>query len=273
MSPLIETAGVTLLALAGVALGRWFARRPAPWWFLGYLLPLAIITLIGLAHRFRPLELLAPFSWLMAGRTEFAVFALVSTMVLTVPLVKLSRPRERAAVGVLAILMVAQVSILPFLAPAFIQAKLKSLVTQIDSDGVCRQNTDYTCGPAAAVTLLRRMGWSAEEGELAQFCRTSPAMGTPPDVLASRLQSRFGHEGLKTDYRAFHSVRELADAGPTLALVKFSFLLDHYVAVLEVNNTTITVGDPLTGKTTLTHEEFDRRWRHVGVVFSKSLKP
>jgi hypothetical protein len=53
----------------------------------------------------------------MAGRTEFAVFALVSTMVLTVPLVRLPRLSERAAVGLLALLMVAQLSILPFLAP------------------------------------------------------------------------------------------------------------------------------------------------------------
>jgi predicted double-glycine peptidase len=270
---LLETAGVVALGLIGVTLGSWFARRRSPWWLLGYLLPLTVIVLIGLAHRLRPLELHPPFSWLMAGRTEFAVFALVGTMVLTTPLRKLPNVRDRIAVTLLMIVVVGQISVMPFLAPAWNRAQLMTLTTQIDADGICRQGTDYTCGPAAAVTLLRRMGVAAEEGELALLCRTSAFMGTPPDLLARRLQSRYGSEGVTATYRSFRSVAELGESGPTLALVKFSLFLDHYVAVLEVGGDTLTVGDPLLGKTILGHEDFEKRWRRVGVVLEGGYLP
>lgn len=266
----LETAGVLLLAFAGVAFGRWFARRRAPWWLMGYLLPLMIILLIGLAHRFRPLEMHPPFSWLMSGRTEFALFAVVSTMVLTVPLKKLPRARDRVAVTVLMILLVTQISVMPFLAPALNRTQLNSLITQIDPDGVCRQGTDYTCGPAAAVTLLRRMGMEAEESELALLCRTSSFLGTPADLLANKLQARYKTDGLTANYRSFRSVAELSDSGPTLALMKFSLFLDHYVAVLDFGPDTVTVGDPLLGKAILSQQDFERRWRRVGVVLTSN---
>jgi predicted double-glycine peptidase len=268
----LEIAGVLLLAMAGVMLGRWFAQQRAPWWWMGYLFPLTIILLIGLAHRLRPLELHPPFSWLMSGRTEFALFALVSTMVLTTPLRKLPRARDRLAVTVLMILLVTQISVMPFLAPALNRAQLNSLITQIDADGVCRQGTDYTCGPAAAVTLLRRMGFEAEESELAVLCRTSAFLGTPTDLLANNLQARYRAEGLTAEYRSFRSIAELENSGPTLALVKFSLFLDHYVAVLDVGPETVTIGDPLVGKTILSHEEFERRWRRVGVVLTSDAR-
>ena len=64
-------------------------------------------------------------------------------------------------------------------------------------------------------------------------------------------------------------LKELKQPGCTLALVKFAFLLDHYVAVLDVDDKTVTVGDPLTGKQTLTHAEFAQKWRRVGVVLKR----
>jgi hypothetical protein len=56
------------------------------------------------------------------------------------------------------------VAIVPFLAPAFNRGYLAGLKTRIDADGVCRQSSEYTCGPAAAVTALRKLGLPAEEG-------------------------------------------------------------------------------------------------------------
>ena len=272
MNPWVETAGVALLAFCGVALGRWFSRLPRPFWTLGYLIPLTFVLLIGLAYRVRTLEFLPPFSWLMAGRTEFALTALIGTMLLTTPLSRLPLRRDRMAVAVLMILVVGQVAAWPFLAPAFNRAELSALKTRFDSDGICLQNTDYTCGAAAAVTGLRRLGLTAQEGDIAMLCHTSSALGTPPDVLCEQLQRRYSGDGLVCRYRPFSSVAELSQAGCTLALTRFAFLLDHYVTVLEVGDRTITVGDPLTGKQTLTHEEFARKWRFVGVVLTRRMQ-
>jgi len=271
MNPWLETCGVILLGVVGFALGRWFSRLPRPYWTFGYFIPFILVLLIGLAYRVRTLEFVAPFSWLMAGRNEFALTALIGTMVLTTPLSRLPRRRDRVAITGLMILVVFQVSAWPFLAPAFNRSQLAALKTRMDSDNVCRQSTDYTCGPAAAVTALRRLGIPADESEVALLCGTSTAMGTPPDILCRSLQKRYGPDGLICEYRAFNSVGELKQSGCTLALMKFAFLVDHYVAVLEVDDHTVTVGDPLNGRQTLGHAEFARKWRFVGVTLKRKL--
>jgi hypothetical protein len=270
MNPWLETGGVVLLGIVGVALGCWFSRLPRLYWTLGYFIPLTLILLIGLAYRFRTLELCPPFCWLMTGRREFALTALTGTMVLTAPLSRLRLRRDRAATRLLMVLIFFQVAVWPFLAPAFNRARLAALKTRMDSDGVCLQNTDYTCGPAAAVTALRRLGFPAEEGEIAILCNTSTALGTPPDILCRALQIRYRPDGLTCDYRAFESVKELKRSGYTLALMKFAFLLDHYVTVLDLDDQNVTVADPLNGRQTLTHADFAKKWRFVGVVLTRN---
>ena len=48
--------------------------------------------------------------------------------------------------------------------------------------------------------------------------------------------------------------------------------LDHYVAVLDVDDQCVTVGDPLNGKRTMTVAVFARQWRFVGVALRRSGK-
>jgi hypothetical protein len=67
----------------------------------------------------------------------------------------------------------------------------------------------------------------------------------------------------------FKDVAELKKAGLTLAVIKFNLLLDHYVTVLEVNDQGILVGDPLLGLTTMSVDEFQEKWRFVGVVMGR----
>ena len=119
------------------------------------------------------------------------------------------------------------------------------------------------------MTGLRRLGFKAEEGELAVLARTSTASGTAPDVLASVLNERFGSQGLHAELRRFKDVTELRGLGPTLVIVKFSLLLDHWLCVLEVTDTEVVVGDPISGLNRLSHAEFNERWRHIGVVLCR----
>ncbi len=109
------------------------------------------------------------------------------------------------------------------------------------------QSTPYKCGPAATVTALLRLGLPADEGELAALAFTSPAIGTAADILALTLRKRYGKDGLVVSLGSFRSAGELQRTGPTLAVVKLSFLIDHYVAVLEVTENEVIVGDPLAG--------------------------
>jgi len=95
--------------------------------------------------------------------------------------------------------------------------EFSQLHTRINGEGICLQNTGYTCGPAS-VTMLRRLGFSAEEGENAVLSQTSSFTGTPPDLLAGALRQKYGRDGLIMDYRFFKNLDELQQAGVILAV-------------------------------------------------------
>jgi len=195
---------------------------------------LLLIVLYGLANARPQLYLQPPISWMMLGRVKFAVAGFICAMVLTTPLSRIKHARVRFYIGLLMTLMVFHFSIWPFLAPAFNRQLLASMRTRFNSDDICLQSTDYTCGPAAAVTALRKLGLPAEEGEIALLAHTSTATGTPPDMLATALQERYGKDGLIAEFKVFHNLDELAQEKITLAVIKYNFWMDHYVAVMEV---------------------------------------
>ena len=184
MDSIIETSAVVALAVAGFWLGRVSSRLAGKWWTSGYLLAAVLVAMYALARTNSALEFLPPFSWLLAGRRGLALGGFLTTLILSTPLSRLIGPRERRAVLVFMALVVFFGTIRPFLSPALNRRVLLTMETRIDANGICLQNTDYTCGPAAAVTHLRRMGIPATEGELAILAHTSQALGTPPDVMA-----------------------------------------------------------------------------------------
>jgi predicted double-glycine peptidase len=272
MSPWLETAGAILLALLGVGLGRLCSRLPKPWWLLGYFIPLVIIVLVGLPRIDRSFEFVPPISWLVSGRTLFAVAGMVTAMILTTPLSRLPRKRDRQMVAGFVILFVCYASVWPFFAPVLNRRYQASIKTRVDKDGICQQSSDYNCGPAAAVTALRWLGFPAEEGEVAILSHTSTAIGTPPDVLCRALQKHYGARGLKCEYRHFKSIEELKNAGITLIVTNVGLFLDHYLTVLKVTDNLIIVGDPSRGLRAISHEEFLKNWRFVGVVLKRERK-
>ena len=268
MSPLFEALAVTGLAGIGFLIGRWFSGLRRCWW-IGFAIPFVLLVMIGSTRRYSAFEFVPPMAWLVQGRMEFALAGLITTMVLTTPVMKLPKASTRRFVYVFMSFVVVSTSIWPFLAPVFNRETLRAMRTQFDEDGICRQNTEYTCGPAAAVTALRALGFAAEEGELAILAHTSTAIGTPPDLLAAALQKRYGAEGLHCAYRHFRNLDDLKDAGVVLAVTKFAFLVDHYVTVLKVTDREVQVADPFFGKRTLSREAFREQWRHCGIVLKR----
>jgi ABC-type bacteriocin/lantibiotic exporter with double-glycine peptidase domain len=120
---------------------------------------------------------------------------------------------------------------------------------------------------------LRVLGIRAEEGALALLAGTSPATGTPPQTLARVLNEQFGPSGLHPELRGFRSVAELTEKEfPMLVLVRFSFLLDHWLVVTGRTKNGFAVGDPLSGRIELTAAELEGRWRRVAIVLHRSLR-
>jgi len=270
MNPWLETTGVVLIAVFGVFAGRVFSRFRKPYWVLGYILPGLLIAMLAMLRFNNTLYFISPFSWIAAGRVRYVVLSLTVSMGLTVPLSRLPYKFEKLIVCLLMAGFVTWFSVLPFLMPALMKERLSNLQTKFDKNGICRQTTDYTCGPAAAVTALGKLGLTAEEGELAVLSYSSPVTGTLPSCLSSALQDRYSAEGLSCRYRRFDSISQLKNAGITLALVREAFLMDHCLAVLEVTDDAVTVADPVTGTRLMPYEQFEKIWRFCGIVLQRS---
>jgi len=269
MNPWAETAGVVLIALSGAFLGRLSSRFHRPYWVLGYFIPAVLIAMLALVRFNLDLCFVRPFVWIATSRIRFVTLSLAVSMGLTVPLSRLPYKWEKLAVCVLMAGFVTWFSVFPFLVPALIRGRLANLQTRFDSNGICRQTTDYTCGPAAAVTALGRLGLAAEEGELAVLSHSSPVTGTLPACLSLALQDRYRADGLRCQYRRFDSVDQLRNAGITLAVVKDALLLDHCLAVLDVSDDAVTVADPVTGVRLMPRRQFTRIWRFSGIVLER----
>ena len=269
MNPWLETTGVILIAVCGVFAGRACSRFRKLWWVLGYILPSVLIAMLAMVRFNNTLCFVSPFSWIAVGRVRFVVLSLAVAMGLTVPLSRLPYKFEKLIVCLLMAGFVIWFSVLPFLVPALIKDRLSNLQTKFDKNGNCRQTTDYTCGPAAAVTALGKLGLRAEEGELAVLSYSSPMTGTLPACLSSALQDRYSAQGLSCRYRSFDSVAQLKNAGITLALVREAFMMDHCLAVLEVSDDEVTVADPVTGTRLMPYEQFEKIWRFSGIVMQR----
>ena len=264
-----EGAFAVMVAAAGVVLGYLFSRLPKPYWTFGYFIPLALVLIYAAAVHSPALFFTPPISWMMMGRKKFAVLGFVATMVLTTPLSRVPKKRDRIVISILMAVIVFAASGWPFIVPAFERNELARLQTHINADGVCIQTTDFTCGPASAVTALRKLGLSGEEGKIGILSETSSVIGTPPDMLAEALQNEYGKDGLIAEYRPFKDISELKQAGLTLAVTKYAFLVDHYVTVLEVTDSEVVVGDPLGGLGRMSYADFRKEWRFVGVVLKR----
>jgi hypothetical protein len=258
-------------SVAGVLLGRWFSRLPSPYWMIGYIIPMVLVAAYILAFSIPTILFIPPFSWMIMGIKKFATLGFLATLVLTTPLSRLPQARHRTLVAALMAFIVFAGAIWPLLAPIAARNELSSLTTKIDPDGICLQTTDYTCGPASAVTALRKLHLPAEEGQIAILSCTSGREGTPTDMLAEGLRKEYAKDGLAVNCRVFKNISELRKAGLTLAVVKYSLLEDHWVTVLAVTDSEVVVGDPLAGLSHLSHEDFCKRWRFIGIVLQRRL--
>ena len=265
----VETAGVILMAVSSVFLGRCLSRSKKSYWILGYLFSCALLLLLIIARLNNALCFIYPFNWFVAGRARFVLLCLAVSMGLTVPLSRLPHRFEKILVCITMFVVVTWFSVMPFLMPALIKGHLLNMKTRFDSKGICRQSTDYTCGPAAAVTALGKLGLPAKEGEIAVLSQSSPVVGTLPTLLCSALEKRYGDNGLKCEYRRFNSVDQLKKAGITLVVIKDAFLIDHCIVVFEVRDDAVAIADPITGAELIPLERFEKIWRYSGIVLER----
>ena len=269
MSPILETAGCAVIASAALAVGIKSAKIHLPRWLAVYIPPLTVIILIRLGRHFSGLSSYWPFTFILSGRTEFALLAAAVPMMFGAIIPKVSARRLRGLLYLLMGIGVLNFTILPFLLPVFTGKDMANTQTYV-SDNICLQTTNYTCGPASAVTALRLLGVDASEADIALEARTTRIYGTAEDLLADAIEKEHRTENISCSVSSFKSVEQLKNICPVIATIKHSFLIDHYITILEVTDCRVITGDPLVGKKVYSLSEFEKIWRFSGIVVRKT---
>lgn len=260
-----------LVAAFGIGLGLAAARRSTAARIGAMASAFGLIGLILLARQdalWSKLPFLCP---LAAGRIRFVMLMFAVTLGLTAPLDQLRSWVSRFATCLIMSVMIGVLISLPFLMPALMQRDLGASQTRIDRDGVCRQTRPYTCGPAAAVTALNRLGLQADEGSLALLARTGPVIGTSPWDLSRALDNAYAPQGLNSRFEHLDSLDRVPEGSILLAVVQDRNLLDHCVAVLDFDAGYVTIADPAEGLVRMPRPEFVQQWRHCGIVLERAL--
>lgn len=145
----------------------------------------------------------------------------------------------------------------PYLKPMLRPLRLPDSANQ-PTDGVCRQSTPSTCGPASAVTLAKLAGVDLDEHQLARECFTSER-GTENWYLARALR----RHGLKAEFLEL-SPDSTELPYPAIAGVILSYGTGHFVPIIGKEGTNYIVGDPMQGREVKSLTELRAEYRFTG---------
>lgn len=142
--------------------------------------------------------------------------------------------------------------LVPFLKPILHPLDLAALQDKCVGN-VCLQSSGSTCGPASAATLLRGIGMSATERDLAVESYTYPG-GTEAWYLARAIRRR----GADAEFVFTDSTLP----SPSIAGVHMGG--GHFIAIESATPEAVTYVDPLKGESTVTPAELHARYRFTG---------
>lgn len=269
MTAWLQTIAVAGVIFCSIVLANRLARVKGRYWLIGYCLPLVLIGAFAMARFANQLNFVWPISWLMAGRVRFVALAVAVPFGIITPLPRLKNRRAKVALVSLMAVTLFWFSLMPFLSAAVLKPYFTSLDNRMTPDGVCYQTTRYTCGPAAAVTALKRLNLPAHEGTIAVMSYTTPMTGTLPGSLASAISRKYAHTDLRASYEHLSSLDDLGRADASLAMIRSGFFSDHCVAVLEVSQSHVTYADPIYGVHTVSRDEFKQMWRSAAILLNR----
>lgn len=139
------------------------------------------------------------------------------------------------------------------------------LIGRPGTDHVCLQTSGYSCGPAAAVTLLSIRGIHTDENEMARLCATNPILGTSEYHICSGLAERLRSHDFKPELTQAKGQNISSLTLPFMAVVKHSFFADHWIVVMEKHKGGFSISDPLTGKIHMTEDAFADRFQGTAI--------
>jgi len=129
-------------------------------------------------------------------------------------------------------------------------------------DGVSIQATHYTCMPSATATVMRLWGVEAKEGELAYAMRTG-FQGTHATRVPAVVRRYGAARGLDAHIESL-SLQELRARGLPAVVGGYDGGIRHAIALLELDETHVVIGDPLRGRRRFSLEEWQKSFRFNG---------
>lgn len=127
-------------------------------------------------------------------------------------------------------------------------------------DDVAIQSTASTCGPSSLATIFKLYGKNDTESNIATYAYTSSS-GSESWYLA-----RYAHEQ-GFNYQ-FLQEPELAKV-PTPSIIGVRLgIIGHFIVLLAHKNGMYEVADPISGKETLTLDQFNRKYKYTGFVLN-----
>ncbi|MEJ5260323.1 MAG: cysteine peptidase family C39 domain-containing protein [Anaerohalosphaeraceae bacterium] len=264
---------VVITAAAALSLGRFYFARTYQRAVWGGLAAIAWLAFVLTAHLVHLNTTYSGLDWVAGSRNKFLLIGFALCYGLLGPIPHLNRPWKKTFT--LSMLMVFLLIFLglPFLVPPLYSHRLRRMPVYLDENGVCRQSTSFTCGPAAAVTALKTLGLEATEYQIAVAAGTIPAVGTGMWDLCQGLQKLFGPEQLLCRYVRTESLDDLPDGQVILAVLRQTFWLDHCVAVLDITPETVVFADPSNGLCSLPRRTFEASWRKTALVLARPESP
>lgn len=235
---------------------KWFKAKKI--WVIYFLILSLSAVFLGLAGRVHTLAISSGTWHIVWHNNLYLVNAFLFAGIFWILLRQWPHKSSRSLISILSLVTILRLAILPgygwvLSVPHWAQAK-----TMIDQDGVCRQSTTYSCGPAATVTALLQHEIISSEGELALTAKTNQFSGTQPLNLKEAIDQLLADKYLlNTRILTPSSSSQIPNGSPAVALVKHSAFENHYVCILDVNDSQVMVADPEKGFRIYSYKEFD----------------
>jgi hypothetical protein len=269
-NPWIETIVVAALAFVGLLAGIGISRRGKQAG-VGTCFCVVIVILALGAGWLIPTNMDTPILFAMiCGRARFALLAFIVPLALAAARPYLPYKIERQGVVILIALSTYVFAVFPFLGAAMAGGVLRELPVLYDSNGVCLQNTPYTCGPAAAATALRHFGLDVSEGQIAVLSRSCPLIGTSDYDLTRAIGQVVSGRPVKSFYGRWHELPGLTEHQVLLAMLRQGYWSNHCVLIVKMTDNAVVFADPAEGLITLSKKRFLDLWTGRGIILQNN---
>ncbi|MCC6321188.1 MAG: hypothetical protein IT438_07110 [Phycisphaerales bacterium] len=251
------------LALAAVAIAPRIARASRPVWIGACVVSLGAMLLWPLMRVF-PVEPIRLLGAAAVACIELTALAIPAALLFAVAARHVPRKSDGRA-----ILALTAVAGLYFLKAGWwmVSPGVSGLgATNVDSNGVCRQSTGYTCAASSMVTMLRARGVAAEEQEMARLSHTQVGGGATDSRVLWALERKLATTSLRPRYQRLGLDGLVAASKPCLVQLDWGYFTSHMVPVLEASAETVVIGDPLSGRREMAAAEFMRKWKGAAIT-------